>query len=53
MTGIHTTKPFKTFTENGFPDELVQELERLGLMSLLEIKCANLAMKQFYRVERN
>ena len=29
MMGIHTTKPFKTFTENGFPDELVQELERL------------------------
>ena len=29
MMGIHTIKPFKTFTENGFPDELVQELERL------------------------
>ena len=29
MMGIHTTKPFKTFTEHGFPDELVQELERL------------------------
>ena len=29
MMGIHTTKPFKTFTENGFPDGLVQELERL------------------------
>ena len=29
MMGIHTTKPFKTFTENGFPKELVSELERL------------------------
>lgn len=27
MMGIHTTKPFKTFTETGFPKELVQELE--------------------------
>lgn len=29
MMGIHTTKPFKTFTEHGFPDELVSELESL------------------------
>ena len=29
MMGIHTTKPFKTFTENGFPKELVSELESL------------------------
>lgn len=28
MMGIHTTKPFVTFTETGFPDELIQELER-------------------------
>lgn len=27
MMGIHTTKPFITFTETGFPDELIQELE--------------------------
>lgn len=27
MMGIHTTKPFITFTETGFPPELVQELE--------------------------
>lgn len=27
MMGIHTTKPFKTFTQHGFPKELVQELE--------------------------
>ena len=29
MMGIHTTKPFKKFTENGFPKELVSELESL------------------------
>ena len=29
MMGIHTTKPFKTFTEHGFPKELVSELESL------------------------
>lgn len=27
MMGIHTTKPFMTFTDTGFPDELIQELE--------------------------
>lgn len=27
MMGIHTTKPFITFTETGFPDELIKELE--------------------------
>lgn len=27
MMGILTTKPFKTFTETGFPDELIKELE--------------------------
>lgn len=27
MMGIHTTKPMKTFTEHGFPKELVKELE--------------------------
>ncbi len=27
MMGIHTTKPFKTFTETGFPEELIRALE--------------------------
>ena len=27
MMGIHTTKPFITFTEHGFPDELISALE--------------------------
>ena len=27
MVGIHTTKPFMTFTDTGFPDELIQLLE--------------------------
>ena len=28
MMGLEVTKPFKTFTENGFPDELIKELEK-------------------------
>ena len=28
MMGIHTTKPFITFTDTGFPKELIQELEK-------------------------
>ena len=28
MMGIHTTKPFQTFTDTGFPPELIAELER-------------------------
>ena len=31
MMGLHITKPFKTFTETGFPQELLEELsERTG-----------------------
>lgn len=28
MMGIYTTKPFKTFTDTGFPPELIKELEK-------------------------
>ena len=28
MMGLHITKPFQTFTENGFPQELIEELSR-------------------------
>ena len=28
MMGIHTTSPFRTFTDTGFPPELVAELEK-------------------------
>ena len=28
MMGIHTTEPFKTFTDTGFPQELIDELEK-------------------------
>ncbi len=28
MMGIHTTKPFMTFTDHGFPKELIDELEK-------------------------
>lgn len=28
MMGVRTTKPFRTFTETGFPPELIAELER-------------------------
>ena len=27
MMGVYTTKPYKTFTDNGFPKELIKELE--------------------------
>ncbi|MBO4540946.1 MAG: phosphopentomutase, partial [Bacilli bacterium] len=29
MMGIHTKKPFQTFTDTGFPQELIDELSRL------------------------
>ena len=28
MMGVYTTKPFQTFTDNGFPKELIDELEK-------------------------
>lgn len=28
MMGLNVTKPFKTFTDTGFPDELIDELEK-------------------------
>ncbi|MGN1277173.1 MAG: phosphopentomutase [Floccifex sp.] len=28
MMGLHITEPFITFTDHGFPDELIQELEK-------------------------
>lgn len=28
MMGLYTTKPFKTFSENGFPEELIEELSK-------------------------
>ena len=28
MMGIKTTTPFKTFTDTGFPKELIDELEK-------------------------
>ena len=28
MMGLHVTKPFQTFTEHGFPPDLIEELEK-------------------------
>lgn len=28
MMGLHITKPFQTFTDTGFPDDLIKELEK-------------------------
>lgn len=28
MMGLHITTPFQTFTDNGFPDDLIEELEK-------------------------
>lgn len=35
MMGINTVIPFKTFTENGFPMELINELEELSGRSII------------------
>ena len=32
VMGLHITKPFKTFTETGFPKELIDELEKMGIV---------------------
>ena len=32
MMGIYTEKPFQTFTDTGFPPELISELEKMGLV---------------------
>ena len=34
MMGIYTEKPFKTFTEHGFPPELIAELEKRTGMTI-------------------
>ena len=31
MMGLHITEPFKTFTDTGFPKELLDELEKHGI----------------------
>lgn len=41
MMGLHVTKPFKTFTENGFPKELIDELERRTGKSIIGNKSAS------------
>ena len=34
MMGLEVTKPFKTFTETGFPPELIEELEKRTGMTI-------------------
>ena len=41
MMGLHVTKPFKTFTETGFPKELIDELERRTGKSIIGNKSAS------------
>ena len=41
MMGIYTTKPFKTFTENGFPEELIKELEERTGRTIIGNKSAS------------
>ncbi|MCM1282591.1 MAG: phosphopentomutase [Muribaculaceae bacterium] len=41
MMGIHTTKPFITFTDTGFPRELVAELSRLTGREIIGNKAAS------------
>ena len=41
MMGIKTKKPFQTFTENGFPPELIAELEKRCGKRVIGNKCAS------------
>ena len=38
MMGIKTERPFKTFTDTGFPPELIAELEKQCGKKVIEIK---------------
>lgn len=41
MMGLHITKPFKTFTETGFPEELLDELSRRTGRTIIGNKSAS------------
>lgn len=41
MMGLHITKPFKTFTEHGFPPELIRELSRRTGRTIIGNKSAS------------
>ncbi|MBQ8803349.1 MAG: phosphopentomutase [Tyzzerella sp.] len=41
MMGIYTDKPFKTFTENGFPEELIAELSKRTGRTIIGNKSAS------------
>ena len=41
MMGLHITKPFKTFTENGFPKELLDELSEKTGRTIIGTKSAS------------
>ncbi len=41
MMGLHITAPFKTFTDTGFPPELISELERLTGRKIIGNKSAS------------
>ena len=41
MMGLHVTKPFQTFTDTGFPQELIDELESLTGRTIIGNKSAS------------
>ncbi len=41
MMGLHVTKPFQAFTDTGFPQELIEELERLTGRTIIGNKSAS------------
>ena len=41
MMGLHVTKPFQTFTDTGFPKELIDELEHLTGRTIIGNKSAS------------
>ena len=59
MMGLHITKPFRTFTETGFPEELLEELSRRTGRVIIGNKSASgteildeLTMKDEWKVGR-
>lgn len=41
LMGLEVTQPFKTFTDTGFPDELIEELEKLWGRKIIGNKSAS------------
>ena len=45
LMGLHITNPFQTFTDTGFPNELIQELEKTNRQKKLLVTIQQVALK--------